>query len=99
MLENLNYGLFYLINATPASPEWSIKLAIFVAKDLISIMPALIAILWLWGPRKQVGAQRQLVIKIAMALVISLAASWLLGHLFPHDRPFVDRVEIGRAHV
>ncbi len=32
MLENLNYGLFYLINATPASPEWSIKLAIFVRK-------------------------------------------------------------------
>ncbi len=98
MLENLNYGLFYLINATPASPEWSIKLAIFVAKDLISIMPALIAILWLWGPRKQVGAQRQLVIKIAMALVISLAASWLLGHLFPHDRPFVDHVGYNFLH-
>ncbi|HAF52694.1 MAG TPA: undecaprenyl-diphosphate phosphatase [Leclercia adecarboxylata] len=98
MLENLNYGLFYLINATPASPEWSIKLAIFVAKDLISIMPALIAILWLWGPRKQVGAQRQLVIKIAMALVISLAASWLLGHLFPHDRPFVDHVGYSFLH-
>ena len=98
MLENLNYGLFYLINATPASPEWSIKLAIFVAKDLISIMPALIAILWLWGPRKQVGAQRQLVIKIALALVISLAASWLLGHLFPHDRPFVDHVGYNFLH-
>lgn len=98
MLENLNYGLFELINATPASPEWSIKLAIFVAKDLISIVPALIAILWLWGPRKQVGAQRQLVIKIAMALVISLAASWLLGHLFPHDRPFVDHVGYNFLH-
>ncbi|MDR9969899.1 undecaprenyl-diphosphate phosphatase, partial [Enterobacter cloacae subsp. cloacae] len=24
MLENLNYQLFYLINATPASPEWMI---------------------------------------------------------------------------
>jgi len=98
MLENLNYGLFELINATPASPEWSIKLATFVAKDLISIVPALIAILWLWGPRKQVGAQRQLVIKIAMALLISLAASWLLGHMFPHDRPFVDRVGYNFLH-
>ncbi len=44
------------------------------------------------------GAQRQLVIKIAMALVISLAASWLLGHLFPHDRPFVDHVGYNFLH-
>ena len=27
MLENLNYELFYLLNATPASPEWMIDLA------------------------------------------------------------------------
>lgn len=98
MLENLNYGLFNLINATPASPAWGIDLAIFIAKDLITIVPALVVILWLWGPRKQVAAQRQLVIKIAMALVISLLASWLLGHLFPHDRPFVDRVGYNFLH-
>ena len=41
MLENLNYQLFYLINATPASPEWMIDLATFLAKDLISIVPVL----------------------------------------------------------
>lgn len=98
MLENLNYGLFYWINATPASPAWMIDLATFVAKDLISIVPALVAILWLWGPRKQVGAQRQLVIKIAMALGVSLLASWLLGHIFPHDRPFVDHVGYNFLH-
>jgi undecaprenyl-diphosphatase len=50
MLEHLNYGLFYLINATPASPEWMIDTPLF-AKDLISIVPVLAAILWLWGPR------------------------------------------------
>ncbi len=98
MLENLNYGLFYWINATPASPAWMIDLATFVAKDLISIVPALVAILWLWGPRRQVGAQRQLVIKIAMALGVSLLASWLLGHIFPHDRPFVDHVGYNFLH-
>jgi len=98
MLENLNYGLFYWINATPASPAWMIELATFVAKDLITIVPALVAILWLWGPRRQVGAQRQLVIKIAMALGVSLLASWLLGHIFPHDRPFVDRVGYNFLH-
>jgi len=98
MLENLNYGLFYLINATPASPEWMIDVATFIAKDLINIVPALVVILWLWGPRKQVSAQRQLVIKVAMALVISMTASWTLGHLFPHDRPFVDHVGYNFLH-
>lgn len=92
MLEHLNYGLFYLINATPASPEWSIDIATFFAKDLISIVPLLAAILWLWGPRSQVNSQRQLVIKVAMALAVSVLASFVLGHIFPHDRPFVDHV-------
>ena len=98
MLENLNYGLFYLINATPASPEWMIDVATFIAKDLINIVPALVVILWLWGPRKQVSAQRQLVIKVAMALVISMTTSWTLGHLFPHDRPFVDHIGYNFLH-
>lgn len=89
MLEQLNYGLFYLINATPASPEWMIDIATFFAKDLISIVPVLAVILWLWGPRNQVIAQRQLVIKVAMALAVSVLMSFALGHLFPHDRPFV----------
>ena len=92
MLENLNYQLFYLINATPASPEWTIDFATFLAKDLISIVPALAAILWLGGPRSQVKAQRQLVITVAMALGVSVLLSYILGHAFPHDRPFVDHV-------
>ncbi|MDY0417299.1 undecaprenyl-diphosphate phosphatase [Enterobacter sp. 170198] len=92
MLENLNYQLFYLINATPASPEAMIDFATFLAKDLISIVPALAAILWLWGPRSQVKAQRQLVIKVAMALGVSILVSFALGHVFPHPRPFVAHV-------
>lgn len=92
MLENLNYQLFYLINATPASPERMIDLATFLAKDLISIVPVLAAILWLWGPRSQVNAQRQLVIKVAMTLGVSVLVSYVLGLAFPHDRPFVEHV-------
>ncbi len=98
MLENLNYELFYLLNATPSSPEWMIDLATFIAKDLISIVPALAVILWLWGPRTQVTAQRHLVIKMAMAIGVSVLASYVLGHAFPHDRPFVDRVGYNFLH-
>lgn len=83
MLENLNNSLFYLINATPDSAQWMISLAIFIAKDLINIVPLLAVVLWLWGPRAQVTLQRQLVIKMAIALIVGLTISWLMGHLFP----------------
>ncbi|WP_438918051.1 undecaprenyl-diphosphate phosphatase [Kosakonia cowanii] len=92
MLESLNHTLFYWINATPDSPAWLLTVAHVVAKDLINIVPLLAVGLWLWGPRSQVSAQRQLVIKVAMAIVVSLSLSWILGHTFPHDRPFVDHV-------
>ncbi len=39
------------LNATPASPQWAIEMAIFIAKDLILIVPLLVVTLWLWGPR------------------------------------------------
>lgn len=98
MLENLNYSLFNFINATPDSASWMITLAIIIAKDLILVVPFLAVILWLWGPRGQLSAQRQLVIKIALAIVISLIVSWIIGHLFPHDRPFVDHIGYNFLH-
>ncbi|WP_435927133.1 undecaprenyl-diphosphate phosphatase [Dryocola sp. BD613] len=98
MMEQLNQALFLLINATPASPEWLIRLAIFIAKDLINIVPLLIAVLWLWGQRKRITAQREMVIKTAMAIMISVSLSWIVGHLFPHDRPFVDGIGYNFLH-
>ncbi|MGR7465139.1 undecaprenyl-diphosphate phosphatase [Klebsiella aerogenes] len=87
MLENINYALFALINATPSSSWWAIEVATFIAKDLIIIVPLLVVALWLWGPN-----QRQLVFKVMLALALSLSISWVIGHLFPHDRPFVGGV-------
>ncbi len=55
MLENLNLSILS-INATPDSAPWMISLAIFIAKDLITVVPLLAAVLWLWG----LTAQRQL---------------------------------------
>lgn len=98
MMEQLNQTLFLIINATQASPEWAISMAIFIAKDLINIVPLLIAILWLWGQHKQIVAQREVVIKTAMALIISVSLSWIIGHLFPHDRPFVEGIGYNFLH-
>ncbi|EPC5747344.1 undecaprenyl-diphosphate phosphatase [Klebsiella aerogenes] len=93
MLENINYALFALINATPASSWWAIEVATFIAKDLIIIVPLLVVALWLWGPN-----QRQLVFKVMLALALSLSISRVIGHLFPHDRPFVDGVGYNFLH-
>ena len=93
MLENINYALFALINATPASSWWAIEVATFIAKDLIIIVPLLVVALWLWGPN-----QRQLVFKVMLALALSLSISWVIGHLFPHDRPFVVGVGYNFLH-
>ena len=93
LLENINYALFALLNATPASPQWAIEVAIFIAKDLILIVPLLVVALWLWGP-----AQRQMVFKLMLALILSLTVSWAIGHLYPHDRPFVAGVGYNFLH-
>nr|WP_318382218.1 undecaprenyl-diphosphate phosphatase [uncultured Enterobacter sp.] len=98
MLEDLNYTLFYALNATPDSPQWLITLAVFIAKDVISIVPLLAVALWLWGPRDRLSAQRRLVVKMAFALAVSLTVSWAMGHIFPHDRPFVDGVGYNFLH-
>ena len=33
-----------------------------------------------------------MIVKMAIALVVSLLVSWIMGHLFPHDRPFADHI-------
>lgn len=91
-METLNTTLFLLINATPASPDWLIRLAVFIARDMISIVPLLAVALWLWGPRQQISTQRHLVIKLTMAMAVSLAVSWGLGLAFPHPRPFAEGI-------
>ncbi len=37
-------------------------------------------------------------IKIAIALAVSLFVSWTMGHLFPHDRPFVENIGYNFLH-
>ena len=92
MLENLNLSLFSCRDARLGSVDdrWRFLLL----KDLITVVPLLAAVLWLWG----LTAQRQLVIKIAIALAVSLFVSWTMGHLFPHDRPFVENIGYNFLH-
>ncbi|WP_337264340.1 MULTISPECIES: undecaprenyl-diphosphate phosphatase [unclassified Serratia (in: enterobacteria)] len=92
-MEQLNYLLFAWINATPASPEWLIDLATFIARDLIAIIPLLIIGLWFWGPQQQLNSQREVVAKATIALLFAMSASAAIGMLLPHERPFA--VDVG----
>ncbi|MFV2498869.1 undecaprenyl-diphosphate phosphatase, partial [Escherichia coli] len=49
MLANLNLSRFSLINPPPDSAPWMITLAIFISKDLITVVALLAAVIWLWG--------------------------------------------------
>jgi len=89
-MEQLNHLVFLWINATPASPKALIKLATFLANDLIIIVPLLIVGLWLWGQRENIGKQRELVSKTTNALLFAMTAAKTLSVLFPHARPFVE---------
>ncbi|PKE31057.1 undecaprenyl-diphosphate phosphatase [Rahnella sp. AA] len=89
-MEQLNHLVFLWINATPASPKALIKLATFLANDLIIIVPLLIVGLWLWGQRENISKQRELVSKTTIALLFAMTAAKTLSVLFPHARPFVE---------
>lgn len=91
-MEQLNHFLFARINATPASPEWMIDFATFLARDLIIIVPLLIVGLWLWGPQSQLASQRRVVAKTTIALLFAMLAAATIGALLPHERPFVAGV-------
>lgn len=88
-MEQLNYLLFAWINATPASPVWSIDFATFIARDLIAIVPLLIVGLWFWGPKDALVSQREVVAKTTIALAFAILTSAAIGMLLPHERPFV----------
>ncbi|WP_299997874.1 undecaprenyl-diphosphate phosphatase [uncultured Cedecea sp.] len=92
MMETLDQSLFLWINATPDSPTWLLRLAALTAKDLILIVPILSAIFWLWGPTGQMKVRRQLVVKVVIAVAIGLFLSWLIGKIYPHDRPFISGI-------
>ncbi|KMJ46488.1 UDP pyrophosphate phosphatase [Xenorhabdus khoisanae] len=90
MLEQLNHKLFLFINATPDSSPTMIWLAVFIAKYLVFIYPITLAICWLWGKEEAITHQRTVVSKSCIAFAFGMAASYILGILVPHARPFVE---------
>lgn len=89
-MEQLNHQLFTWINATPNSPKWLLDIALFLANDMIMIVPALIVGLYLWGQNDAIELQRKLVTKTGIALLFAMACAKTISELFPHARPFME---------
>lgn len=81
-----DHSLFLLINASPDSPLWAVDLGRFAAKQVIYLIPALLAGMWLWGRT----AQRHAALQALLTTGIALGINQLIGLWLPLDRPFVD---------
>ncbi|EWH02506.1 phosphatase PAP2 family protein [Halomonas sp. BC04] len=93
METNLNLALFEHINATPDSPAGWLLLAEVSAVYLIWLIPALLVIGWLRGSDRL----KQPLLEAFIATLLALAASWLIGFLWPSPRPFM--VPVGHAFL
>jgi undecaprenyl-diphosphatase len=92
-MEALNLALFDLLNAAPdAAPGW-LLVAEIGAVYLIWTIPALLVIGWLLGSDRL----RETLLEAFMATLFALAASWLIGLLWPTPRPFM--VPIGHSFL
>ncbi|MEO2215619.1 phosphatase PAP2 family protein [Chromobacterium vaccinii] len=83
-IEILNQSLFLLINATPETSPLAIKLATFIAQDVMRLLPLWLAALWLWGRPALRGA----ILKSVALTIVALLGNWLIGLVWPHPRPF-----------
>nr|WP_239002425.1 undecaprenyl-diphosphate phosphatase [Photorhabdus khanii] len=90
MLEQMNHNLFTFFNATPESSPVMIATAIFIAKYLVLIFPLTLAGFWFWGSERALPHHRIIVSKTTMSSCFAMLASYCIGLLCPHDRPFVE---------
>ncbi|WP_233856996.1 phosphatase PAP2 family protein [Paraburkholderia sp. HD33-4] len=90
-LEALNRALFLLINARPDSPQWQIDIALTIANDLIYLIPAVLALMWLFGDRRQ----REAAVRGCCVSFLALGFNQLIGLIWVHPRPFM----IGLGHT
>lgn len=84
-MEDINQALFLWLNA-PAQPQSALLvLALFCARNLVWLMPAVFIAAWLRGDE----ALRRALLQATVAVAVGLCASFAIGALWPHPRPFM----------
>ncbi|WP_265531953.1 undecaprenyl-diphosphatase [Pseudomonas saponiphila] len=84
-MEELNQSLFLAINASAGASMPIRTLAVFLAQWLVLSVPLLLAVLWVFGERRQ----RMIVLLATLAIVLALASNLLIRELWFHPRPFM----------
>jgi len=84
-MNDLDRDIFLFINAASNANHLVTGLAYIAAKYLICIVPASMILLWLFGH----WDKKRLALTIFFALIIAIISSWLIGQLFPVQRPFL----------
>ncbi|WP_010625939.1 phosphatase PAP2 family protein [Halomonas sp. KM-1] len=85
METTLNLALFAQLNAAPGSDPRLLLMAEVFAVYLIWLVPALLVIGWLRGSERL----KRPLWEAFIATLLALAASWMIGWLWPTPRPFM----------
>lgn len=93
MLQHLNSSWFSLMNAQPGLQGWRLDLALFAAQWLILLIPVGLTAMWMSG----VARQRESAVRALVATCCALGINFVIGLLWPHERPFV--AGIGQAFL
>lgn len=87
-LESLNLELFSLLNVPEHASILMQHFAIFIAHDLVYLMAAIFALLWLRGN----NFTKTLLVKAFIFTVIALSISEIASYILNTPRPFVMHV-------
>jgi undecaprenyl-diphosphatase len=90
-MESLNHTLFLWLNAPEHPNSWKLKLAIFLAEQLICAIPVLFGVGWLRGSE----ATRKVALISTASASLGLLINQLIDLIYLHPRPFM----IGLGHT
>ena len=87
-MKEIDREIFLLINATNEANDVLTILACFAAKYLILAVPFGITLLWIAGKNNE----KKTSLSLLTAVAIAVLSSWIIGLLFPVERPFLEPI-------
>ncbi len=88
-----NRALFLIINAPPHAPVALVDAARILAASPLTVAPALLMALWVWGRRTGRGG----LLATAAATLLAIGINQILGMLYVEPRPFM--IGLGRTLI
>lgn len=92
-LESLNLTVFGWLNASSSASATTVQTAILLANDLIYLLPIFLLVYWARGGR----GHKETALKAVVVTLVALGLAQVIGHLWPHPRPFV--MGVGRTLI